>query len=260
MKNARMQEYLNTWLKKCKCENWDHCLEDMRDDQQHLVLLRPAINSELKPDLVWLQEHGAKYTNFESFIQNLRSKLIWKRGNYDYKHVAPILCKNCATTAGYRVEEGWGVATLPVQHCVYCEAHWDPWDDDVPGAQCSIKGRPACVVCFLRANLKDKSKGPTLNGEQPKNLNVVTNEIKERKSKKSDQRRQQNQLIYEDWLLQHSCFECGQSEFKQLVALPGTHSPKGYCSEWKRDCSNEVFAERMMTTQVYCKTCKKKEV
>jgi len=254
LKAKTVKESLREWLNRCVCENIDHPLEDARQKRTYLFL-RPAINDDLKPDLKWLQENMSKFFNPEDLIRHIEATLIMKRHKYDYQPHAPFICNECAENIGLEIYEEWGITTQTFSKCFNCGLKWDPFDDKIPGAHCVVDGENYCIVCFLRQGLQSDQLS---NKETAKKLTKVQSEMKDRKTAtevKREQKRELNNLIYEDWLAANSCLECGEVELSKLIAIPGRNSPPGKVYLWKRDNSSETFKKKIKTTNVFCKAC-----
>jgi len=240
---------LRVWLNKCTCENTGHSLDEAKGKKTYLFL-RPAINNDLKPDLRWLQENMSRFSNPEDLIKHIEATIIMKRQAYNYQPQAPVLCGECAESIGLEIHEEWSIATWPTSRCSKCGSEWNSFDDEVPGAHCVVDNKTYCIVCYLQHGLKD---GLTTK-EMAKNLTKAQSEMKDRKSK-AELKRKQNDQILEDWLVENSCLDCGETDLAKLVAVPGPKSPPGKVYLWKRDNSSDTFQTKIKTTKIYCKAC-----
>jgi len=240
-----VREALRDWLEYAACENPGHPLEDSRKHRK-LLYLRPAINDELKSDQYFLKELASKHEDPRAFIRDVEGALIMHRDKYDYDSRPPILCEKCAEKARLEIHEDYGIATPAPMICSKCGKRWDPWADPAPGSYNIVNGEALCTSCLLW------QRGDVNHAEQAKNMEKEQNKRKAREQS----RREENDRIYDAWLMDHNCIVCGEDDPKKLHAVPGPDSPRGKPYTWKRDNAPDTFREKLRTTQVYCTTHK----
>lgn len=225
-----MKEALGIWLGNCPCE--------LCGEQEKNYLYLAPVLLKFRSVSSFLSRLRGKFEGTEQLIVHLQNIIRQDSGQYDYKKIAPILCKGCTQKAGLEVNEGYRMAYPPSWVCEQCGKTWDSLQDSTRGAGLKIGEQLLCEGCALTVL---KERGALKEKAQDK--------------RKRKYNRECNDAFQDEYLEGKQCEKCGESEFSLLTLRKISSSPKGTIAQWRRDCSSETFEQRIRDCKIICQKC-----